>query len=582
MFSTEFWTAWYDVWGGEHKTRPGYDLAAETQRIFAEGGCGCNYYMWHGGTNFGYSTMYLQTTSYDYDAPLSEAGGVTDKCREIKKIVHSIRAVESLVLASDPCDVPEEPAKGVRVWARKNERGRVLFLHNTDAEVKQIRLTLCGRDVEGITLGPHSSRILPEGLQLDDGFVLSWSTLPVLKFFMQNGHPVLMVYGEKGEIGRLLLQRHGVEYETEVIIPSDGKPVLTRQDSISILAVDSEFAGKTWFLPAYGEIIVVFGPWYASFASRTSNGLEIGAEITDSDPVFVFVNGMLLATHPTASASELKLPTLEDWMVLPGSPEVAPECDLSGWTTTHEPVSMIKLGNGSEGYGWYRTVCDSSQNGRAAFTFTECADVLTVFTNGIRVGQTVAPEEDRTSPWTQTLEIPLKKGQNTICVLAGNLGLAKGAWQIGRPMEQEAKGIFGPVLKGGSEEINDWSFIGRLNGERLRYPSDTSLEWSKEAARGKGPEWELTWWKAAFEIQIPPPRPLFLNMKGMGKGVIWLNGHNIGRYWQIGPQLRYYLPTAYLKQENSLVLVEEDGHTPHGIFLEYDPDYPAQPCRLIV
>ena len=40
--------------------------------FIACGGTGINYYMWHGGTNFGREAMYLQTASYDFDAPLDE------------------------------------------------------------------------------------------------------------------------------------------------------------------------------------------------------------------------------------------------------------------------------------------------------------------------------------------------------------------------------------------------------------------------------------------------------------------------------------------------------------------------------
>ena len=45
-------------------------------------------------------------------------------------------------------------------------------------------------------------------------------------------------------------------------------------------------------------------------------------------------------------------------------------------------------------------------------------------------------------------------------------------------------------------------------------------------------------------------------MKGFGKGVVWVNGFNLGRYWSIGPQKALYLPGSLLKGENEIVIME--------------------------
>ena len=48
----------------------------------------------------------------------------------------------------------------------------------------------------------------------------------------------------------------------------------------------------------------------------------------------------------------------------------------------------------------------------------------------------------------------------------------------------------------------------------------------------------------------------FVQMKGFGKGVVWVNGFNLGRYWSIGPQKALYLPGSLLKGENEIVILE--------------------------
>ena len=46
-------------------------------------------------------------------------------------------------------------------------------------------------------------------------------------------------------------------------------------------------------------------------------------------------------------------------------------------------------------------------------------------------------------------------------------------------------------------------------------------------------------------------------MHNWGKGVVWVNGHNLGRYWNVGPQQTLYLPGVWLKKGNNEVVVFE-------------------------
>ncbi|RIX53878.1 beta-galactosidase [Paenibacillus nanensis] len=63
---------------------------------------------------------------------------------------------------------------------------------------------------------------------------------------------------------------------------------------------------------------------------------------------------------------------------------------------------------------------------------------------------------------------------------------------------------------------------------------------------------------------------LKLRLTGMSKGTIWLNGINLGRYWQIGPQEDYKVPMAWLKENNVLVLFDEEGRSPEQVRLLFD------------
>jgi hypothetical protein len=75
---TELYPAWYQVWGGRiAPARSPRGIAAAILDFVSRGGSGWNYYPWHGGTNFGRNSMYLQTPTYDFHAALDEYGCVT-------------------------------------------------------------------------------------------------------------------------------------------------------------------------------------------------------------------------------------------------------------------------------------------------------------------------------------------------------------------------------------------------------------------------------------------------------------------------------------------------------------------------
>ncbi|KAF6158929.1 hypothetical protein GIB67_012346 [Kingdonia uniflora] len=73
---TENWTGWYKNWGGKDPSRPVGDIAYAVALFFQSGGTLTNYYMYHGGTNFGRTSGIYITTSYNYDAPLDEYGNL--------------------------------------------------------------------------------------------------------------------------------------------------------------------------------------------------------------------------------------------------------------------------------------------------------------------------------------------------------------------------------------------------------------------------------------------------------------------------------------------------------------------------
>jgi len=93
LMCSEFWLGWFDHWGEHHHTTPVADAAAELDALLSAG-ASVNLYMLHGGTNFGFTnganhkgTYHSHVTSYDYDAPLDEAGWPTDKWFAFREVI---------------------------------------------------------------------------------------------------------------------------------------------------------------------------------------------------------------------------------------------------------------------------------------------------------------------------------------------------------------------------------------------------------------------------------------------------------------------------------------------------------------
>nr|KYP59311.1 Beta-galactosidase [Cajanus cajan] len=101
---TENWTGWYTEFGGAIPLRPAEDLAFSVARFIQNGGSFVNYYMYHGGTNFGRTSSGLFiATSYDYDAPLDEYGLQNEpKWGHLRDLHKAIKQCEPALVSGDP------------------------------------------------------------------------------------------------------------------------------------------------------------------------------------------------------------------------------------------------------------------------------------------------------------------------------------------------------------------------------------------------------------------------------------------------------------------------------------------------
>lgn len=152
------------------------------------------------------------------------------------------------------------------------------------------------------------------------------------------------------------------------------------------------------------------------------------------------------------------------------------------------------------------------------------------------------------------MEEPHRKGEK-LSILVENMGRVN----FGPNLERQRKGIDGSVQLNGHNHYN-WN-IYRLPMEDL-----SGLDFTVPAAEGQPGFYEFT-----FEAE--ETADTFLELSGWGKGCVLVNGFNIGRFWEIGPQKRLYIPAPLLRKGTNTILVfESEGKAAGKVELCDEPD----------
>jgi len=119
----------------------------------------------------------------------------------------------------------------------------------------------------------------------------------------------------------------------------------------------------------------------------------------------------------------------------------------------------------------------------------------------------------------------------------------------------DRKGLQGPIrftpTTGATTEVKDWEIQPIDIGADATLPA---LHWAKGAA----PAGQPAFWRAT--LNLTTTADTFLDLSQWGLGIVWVNGHCLGRYWNIGPTQTMYLPAPWLKPgANEIVILDLTG-----------------------
>jgi beta-galactosidase len=187
----------------------------------------------------------------------------------------------------------------------------------------------------------------------------------------------------------------------------------------------------------------------------------------------------------------------------------------------------------------YRTTLPAGP--AAVLSLGQVNDFGWVFLDGKEVGVT-----DRRSR-KFTVRLPERKAAARLDILVEAMGHVNFGKEI-----HDRKGIEGRVELVSGDQKKEVAGPWSVYPLKLDAPLLGSLKWATGGGAGPG------FWRGSFNLTRTADT--FLDLRQWGKGVVWVNGHCLARYWNIGPTQTAYLPGAWLKTgANEVVVLDLTG-----------------------
>lgn len=247
--------------------------------------------------------------------------------------------------------------------------------------------------------------------------------------------------------------------------------------------------------------------------------------------------------------------------------EWAPLTGLYGKTVrAAAPMTLEALGQ-QQGFVSYRTRVKGPLRG--ALALEKVRDYAMVYLDGKRIATL-----DRRLNQTTVRDLRIPAGTHTLELLVENLGRIN----FGASLLQERKGLTGKVTLAG-RALQGWEMspVPCEDLSALRFTPARAPEGVPGIYRGT--------------LQVTEVGDTFLDLSTWGKGLVWVNGHNLGRFWNVGPQQTLYLPGCWLKPGANEICVlelngaskpEVAGRTEHRFETRVDPSaYARKPGQQL-
>lgn len=485
-FSTEFWSVWYSQYGA----KPGDDTMYDrrTWKIIAHGGNGYNYYMVHGGSNFGYTNNDEDAASYDYGAAIGQAGDLRPIYYAFKRAALFSRSFQD-VLENSTADSSYNKLitdTALKISARKSTAGDIVFIDNPGKKaISTLLNTADGK--KPLTVLPGEIYPLIHNFKINDEVALDWALTRVFAVVKQGNTTTVIVDAEKGQSVDLsfnakakpatvnaAVKINGSSVSINETMPAIEKPIeylfKAGDKTIRVLAMNRAWTDKTFITEVAGENYILSGAGYIANTIIKNNQLSAQIESpllsTDNTPVWLYTDkkSILLTSSGQNIFKQVPSIALNNWVAKDATAFAAANYKAANWLKSANPQPMGADGDISPD-AWYRTSINIPETGK-----------YTLQVNGGGRGQAFI-DGKLVTKWklnNAELTLNLKKGKHTLAVFTAHDGRDKLAAYIGPVDEVDSKGIFGKALikKGGPfiSELGNWYYTLAQKGDVSQGP----------------------------------------------------------------------------------------------------------------
>lgn len=228
--------------------------------------------------------------------------------------------------------------------------------------------------------------------------------------------------------------------------------------------------------------------------------------------------------------------------------------DVLGYTSRIKPISNeepLTFEQMNQGYGYVLYSRHFNQPISGTLAIPGLRDYAVIYIDGEKVGEL----NRNTQTYEMEIEVPFNA---TLQILVENMGRIN----YGSEIVHNTKGIISPITIAGQPISGNWEMYQLPMSE---VPDFTKLGNNNVFKNGSSQANRLKDCPVLYEgtFTLDETGDTFIDMEAWGKGIIFINDHNIGRYWKVGPQQTLYIPGVWLKKgENKIVIFEQLNETP--------------------
>lgn len=202
------------------------------------------------------------------------------------------------------------------------------------------------------------------------------------------------------------------------------------------------------------------------------------------------------------------------------------------------PQNMEEVGQAT-GYILYKTRLEKDKEEPERLRVIEARDRIQVYAGGKLLATQYQTEIG------EDIFLSFEEDSIELAILVENMGRVNYGHKLAAPTQSKGLGL---GVMADVHFIGDWAIYPLP----LEHPRE--IDFSKEWKQGQPAFYR-------YQFHIEECQDTYLDMTGFGKGIVFVNQHNIGRFWERGPLLSLYIPKGYLKKgENEIIVFETEGN----------------------